>query len=181
VDASRPPPPTPAPSRINWVTGSALALFTRYYCRGSRQRRVDADLAKISDCCMPAAPYRGPAIKPGAARSNSQWPFMLRYSGDSARRRLATPCPSRRCGGLRYLTSNGGANSGGASDVSASPNDDGANPNDGGGANPNDVSASPSGGVPTLDVVLVLLLAPAPRRARRAPPRASDVPPRRGW
>jgi hypothetical protein len=174
VDASRPPPPTPAPSRINWVTGSALALFTRYYCRGSRQRRVDADLAKISDCCMPAAPYRGPAIKPGAARSNSQWPFMLRYSGDSARRRLATPCPSRRCGGLRYLTSNGGANSGGASDVSASPNDDGANPNDGGGANPN-------GGVPTLDVVLVLLLAPAPRRARRAPPRASDVPPRRGW
>jgi len=181
VDASRPPPPTPAPSRINWVTGSALALFTRYYCRGSRQRRVDADLAKISDCCMPAAPYRGPAIKPGAARSNSQWPFMLRYSGDSARRRLATPCPSRRCGGLRYLTSNGGANSGGASDDGANPNDDGANPNDDGGANPNDVSASPSGGVPTLDVVLVLLLAPAPRRARRAPPRASDVPPRRGW
>jgi len=26
---------------------------------------------KISDCCMPAAPYRGPAIKPGAACSNS--------------------------------------------------------------------------------------------------------------
>jgi hypothetical protein len=57
-DASRPPPPTPAPSRINWVTGAALALFTRYYCRGSRQRRVDADLAKIPHCCMPAAPYR---------------------------------------------------------------------------------------------------------------------------
>jgi hypothetical protein len=106
---------------------------------------------------------------------------MLRYSGDSTRRRLATPCPSRRCGSLRHLTSNGGANSGGASDDGASPNDDGANPNDDGGANPNDVSASPSGGVPTLDVVLVLLLAPAPRRARRAPPRASDVPPRRGW
>jgi hypothetical protein len=50
-------------------------------------------------------------------------------------------------GGLRHLTSNGGANSGGASDDGASPNDDGANPSDGGanpsdggGANPNDVS-----------------------------------------
>ena len=34
------------------------------------------------------------------------------------------------------LTSNGGANSGGASDDGASPNDDGANSNDGGGATP---------------------------------------------
>jgi hypothetical protein len=81
---------------------------------------------------------------------------------------------------LRHPTNNGGANSGGASDDGASPSDDGANPS-GGGANPNDVSASPSGGVPTLDVVLVLRLAPDPGRARRAPPRASDVPPRRGW
>jgi hypothetical protein len=58
--------------RINWVTGAALALFRRYYCRGSRQRRVDADLAKIPHCCMPAAPYRGPAIKPGAARGHGR-------------------------------------------------------------------------------------------------------------
>src|SRR5713101_7168545 len=82
-DASRPPPPTPAPSRINWVTGAPLALFTRYYCRGSRQRRVDADLAKIPHCCMPAAPYRGPAIKPGAARAGSdQAALVLAFMRD---------------------------------------------------------------------------------------------------
>src|SRR5260370_39623611 len=68
--------------------------------------------------------------------------------------------------GLRHLTSNGGANSGGASDDGASPNDDGANPSDGGGANPNDVSASPSGGAPNPDA---------------APLRASDSPPRSRW
>jgi hypothetical protein len=120
---SRPPPPTPAPSRINWVTGSALALFTRYYCRGSRQRRVDADLAKISDCCMPAAPYRGPAIKPGAACSNSVAIYVAIFRKQHK----------------------------------ASFSD---------GANPNDVSASPSGGASRPDA---------------APFRASDSPSRRGW
>jgi hypothetical protein len=97
---------------------------------------------------------------------------------------MVIPIMGIRCS---HPTNNGGANSGGASDDGASPSDDGASPNDdganpsGGGANPNDVSASPSGGVPILDVFLVLLLAPDPRRARRAPPRASDVPLRRGW
>jgi hypothetical protein len=87
---------------------------------------------------------------------------------------------------LRYLTSNGGASSGGASPNGggASPNDDGASPNDvsaspsDDGASPRDVSASPSDGVPSPDVVLVRR-GPDLLRARRAPPRASDFPPHR--
>jgi hypothetical protein len=80
---------------------------------------------------------------------------------------------------LRYLTSNGGASSGGASpsDDGASPNDVSASPSDDG-ANPSDVSASPSDGVPSPDVVLVRR-GPDLLRARRAPPRASDFPPHR--
>jgi hypothetical protein len=74
--------------------------------------------------------------------------------------------------GLRHLTSNGGANSGGASDDGASPNDDGANPSDGG-ANPSDGGgANPNGGDAIHDVV------PTSDHASGLLP-ASGVPPRR--
>jgi hypothetical protein len=83
-----------------------------------------------------------------------------------------------------HLSSNGGASSGGANGDGASPNDGDASPNDGDGASPNgDVGASPNGGDPSLDVGLVPSpdVLPARARALLAPPRASDVPPRRPW
>ncbi len=73
----------PRQRRLASVTGAALALFTRYYCRRSRQRRVDADLAKIRHCCMPAAPYRGPAIKPERRALEHTARLVLR-SGEKA-------------------------------------------------------------------------------------------------
>ena len=65
----------------------------------------------------------------------------------------------KQSGGLRHLTSNGGASNGGASDDGASPNDGGASPSDGG--------ASSGGAIPN--------------DGASAPLRASDVPPRRRW
>jgi hypothetical protein len=44
---------------------------------------VDADLAKNPHCCMPAAPYRGPAIKPERRALEHTARLVLR-SGEKA-------------------------------------------------------------------------------------------------
>jgi hypothetical protein len=103
-------------------------------------------------------------------------------TGAGAARQIPTNRQIPGCGALRHLTSNGGANSGGASDDGASPSDGGANPSGGGASPSGGGGASPNGGAPSPDVALVPSPDVLPARARaRAPLRASDVPPRRQW